>query len=184
MKKSFLNNTLYALYPRGLRNNNPGNIRFSNTNDWLGKVPYSQNTDSGKAFEQFTELRFGIRAKMVLIYNKVNSGTNTIAELIANYAPPNENDTAAYINQVVSMTGIDKNADIELSQQSLIALCKAISLIENGAKYSAYITDSDYKDAIAVFDRPLKKKSNDNTLIIAVALVAIAIISYKIYKKK
>jgi len=184
MKKSFLNNPLYALYPRGIRNNNPGNIRFLNSNEWVGKVPYSKNTDSGREFEQFTELRFGIRAKMVLIYNKVNSGTNTIAKLISNYAPPSENNTAAYINQVTAMTGIDKNAVIELSEQSLIGLCKAISLMENGAKYSAYITDSDYADAIAVFDRPLKKKSKDNTLIIALALVALAVIAYKINKKK
>lgn len=182
MPKSYLNN---ASLPRGLRNNNPGNIRFSSANDWVGKIPYSQNKDAGKAFEQFTHIHFGIRAKMVLIYNKVNSGTNTIAKLIANYAPPSENDTVAYINQVVSMTGIDRNAVIELNEQSLIALCKAISLMENGANFSSYITDADYKDAIAVFDRPLKKKSkNNNTLIIAIAFTAAAIIIYKINKKK
>ncbi|MCA9329527.1 hypothetical protein KDA11_02695, partial [Candidatus Saccharibacteria bacterium] len=30
--------------PRGIRNNNPGNIRISN-NQWRGKIPVSQNTD-------------------------------------------------------------------------------------------------------------------------------------------
>jgi len=185
MTKSFLNNPAYANFPRGIRNNNIGNIRFSNANNWVGKVPYSQNTDSGKAFEQFTHVHFGIRAKMVLIYNKINSGKNTIAKFISDYAPAFENDTVGYINQVVSMTGIDKNAVIELNEDTLIAICKAICYVENGAKYSAYITDADYKDAIAVFDKPLKKKSkNNNTLIIAIALLAVAVVIYKINKKK
>lgn len=141
-----------------MRNNNPGNIRFSNANDWVGKVPYSKNTDTGKAFEQFTHLHFGIRAKMVLIYNKVNSGTNTISKLISVYAPAFENNTVAYINQVVALTGIDKNAVIVLNEELLIALCKAISYVENGAQFSNYITESDYQEAIAVFDKPLAKK--------------------------
>lgn len=145
--------------PRGLRNNNPGNIRFSNTNDWVGKIPYANNTDAGKAFEQYTELRYGIRAKMVLIYNDINARTNTIEKLILEYAPPNENNTVAYINQLVSMMGISKTAPIELTEESLIALCKAISYVENGAAYQNFITDSDYQDAIAVLDRPIKKKA-------------------------
>ena len=182
MPKSYLNN---ASLPRGLRNNNPGNIRFSNANDWVGKIPYAQNKDAGKAFEQFTHIHFGIRAKMVLIYNKINSGTNTIAKLISNYAPPSENDTVAYINEVTAMMGIDKNAVIVLNEETLVGLCKAISLMENGANFSSYITDADYKDAIAVFDKPLKKKSkNNNTLIIAIALLAVAVVIYKINKKK
>lgn len=160
MPKSYLNN---ASLPRGLRNNNPGNIRFSNANAWVGKIPYAQNTDAGKAFEQFTHVHFGIRAKMVLIYNKVSSGTNTIAKLIAVYAPEFENDTGDYINQVVSMTGIDKNAIIELTEDSLVGICKAISYVENGAAYSNYITDSDYKDALAILGKPLSKKKVKTT---------------------
>lgn len=145
--------------PRGLRNNNPGNIRFSSSNDWVGKIPYSQNTDSGKAFEQFKELRHGIRAKMVLIYNKVTQGTNTIDKLISIYAPPIENDTRAYIKQVSSMVGIPTNNEIELTEENLIALCKAISYVENGSVFSNMITDEDYGDVIAIFDKPLKKKA-------------------------
>lgn len=145
--------------PRGLRNNNPGNIRFSNANDWVGKIPYAKNTDAGKAFEQFTHLHYGIRAKMVLIYNKVNSGTNTIEKLITNYAPPIENNTVAYINQVVSMMGISKTSPIELTEESLITLCKAINFVENGSAYQNLISDSDYRDAIAILGRTIKKKA-------------------------
>lgn len=153
--KSFLGRTDL---PRGIRNNNPGNIRFSASNDWLGKIPYSQNTDSGRAFEQFRELRYGIRAKMVLVYNKVNQGTNTIEKLISVYAPPTENNTASYIRQVASMVGLPTNTPIELTAESLVAICKAISFVENGAAYSNLISDGDYRDAMDIFDRPLKKK--------------------------
>jgi hypothetical protein len=145
--------------PRGLRNNNPGNIRYSAANDWVGKIPFSRNTDAGKTFEQFQYLHQGIRAKMVLIYNKITQGTNTIEKLITVYAPPIENNTAAYIKQVASMVGYAANVPIELTAESLISLCKAISYVENGSSYSSFVTDQDYTEAIAIFDRPLKKKA-------------------------
>ena len=68
--------------PRGLRNNNVGNI-IKTKLDWLGKVPHAYNTD--KRFEQFIELKYGIRALFRDILNDVKKGQNTIYKLNNKY---------------------------------------------------------------------------------------------------
>lgn len=162
MSKSYLNNTSL---PRGLRNNNPGNIRFSNANAWLGKIPFAQNRDySGspsnivREFEQFVDIRHGLRAKMIIIYNYINAGHNTIEKIITRFAPPIENNTASYIATVVNMTGIAKHIPIVLTESTLVALCKAILFVENGSSFSKHVTDSDYAEALKIFGKPLAKK--------------------------
>ena len=151
MFTSYLNNTSL---PRGIRNNNPGNLVRS-ANAWLGKIPYNQSLD--ERFEQFTELRYGLRALMRDIYNDYSrKGKTTVTALISEFAPDFENNTASYINTVVKMIG--SNIIGELTQEKMIALCKAIILVENGSGYSKYISDKDYNDAMAILGIPLKKK--------------------------
>lgn len=151
MYTSYLN---IPTFPRGIRNNNPANLVRS-ANDWDGKIPYSQSLDS--RFEQFTELRYGIRALMRDIYNDYErKGKKTVTELISEFAPSFENNTTSYINTVVKMIG--SNLIGELTQDKMIALCKAIIYVENGSGYAKYISDKDYNDAIAILGIPLKKK--------------------------
>lgn len=114
--------------PRGVRNNNPGNLRISNS-AWEGKVPIDQNTDG--VFEQFINADYGIRALVKLIKNKVElQGYNTIDKLINNYAPSNENDTFAYVRFVSQKLNIDK--DLVLFPFQYQALAEAIIQFENG----------------------------------------------------
>ena len=153
MAKSFLGQNAY---PRGIRNNNPGNLRRS-ANAWVGKIPYSQSTDA--SFEQFTHLHYGIRAMMRDIITDINRGNNTIAGLITEYAPPHENNTAAYIQNVVYATGIASTSKLEVTDRLLISLGKAIAKMENGAIAEQLITDSDYQDAIDIIGVPIKKKA-------------------------
>ena len=82
--------------PRGLRNNNPGNLRRSNDN-WQGLAP--EQTDP--QFFQFTAPEWGYRAliKTLQTYRRKH-GLQTIAELISRWAPANENNTSAYIRSV------------------------------------------------------------------------------------
>jgi hypothetical protein len=51
---------------RGIRNNNPLNIKFRASRDYLGKIPFENNTDvipdSTEKHEQFESLVFGIAA--------------------------------------------------------------------------------------------------------------------------
>src|SRR5262245_28843201 len=72
--------------PRGIRNNNPGNIRLNKNNDWTGKVPADKNTDG--SFEQFTDYKYGVRALIILLRNYINGGKNTITKVFESFAPP------------------------------------------------------------------------------------------------
>lgn len=152
MYKSYLNKSGLS---RGLRNNNPGNL-VRTPIAWNGKIPFAQSKDD--RFEQFKELRYGIRAKMLDIINDVNEGTDTVSELIKEFAPEFENNTAAYIATVAKMIGLPMHAKIILTEEMLLSLCKAISYVESGRDYDGYITDQDYRDALAILGRDLKKK--------------------------
>lgn len=117
--------------PRGMRNNNPGNIRISSTN-WQGKIPQALNTD--KAFEQFQTYAYGVRAmikNLLTYYNR--DGLNTVAEIVSKWAPSNENDTAAYIKKVSDATGFGQNQSLNLrSVSTMRALVIAMTGVENG----------------------------------------------------
>lgn len=152
MAKSFLNQSGLS---RGLRNNNPGNLRRTSIT-WQGKIPFAQSKDS--SFEQFYELRWGIRAMMRDLINDIGKGSKTITQLINQYAPPHENNTAAYINSLVKSVGISADAVFELTEETLVLLCKAIVYVENGPANAAKITDADYRDALAILGMTLKKK--------------------------
>ena len=83
--------------PRGIRNNNPGNIRHGAK--WQGLKENSRDLDP--AFCVFKNPIYGIRAlaKGLLNYKKLY-GLNTVRSIISRYAPPNENQTLAYIQSV------------------------------------------------------------------------------------
>lgn len=157
--KSFLNNHEI----RGMRNNNPGNL-VATSIKWQGKIPLSQNRDTSagkivKRFEQFIELRYGIRALMRDLITDILQGQNTVDLLLNEYAPKFENNTAAYIATVAASIGINATRDvIILDEQKLIALTKAIIRVEVGAAAAAQITDKDYQDAIDILGIDLKKK--------------------------
>ena len=89
--------------PRGIRNNNPLNIRRSK-DLWMGLR--AQQTDA--QFCQFESLEYGWRAAFYLLtrtyYHKYR--LFTIRAIINKWAPPNENLTATYIQNVSRLTGI------------------------------------------------------------------------------
>ena len=81
---------------RGLRNFNPGNIRKSN-DPWQGLAAAQDDP----AFFTFKDASWGIRAMAIIIigyYDRDN--INTITGVITKWAPPSENNTAAYIANV------------------------------------------------------------------------------------
>lgn len=113
--------------PRGIRNNNPLNIRIGNT--WLGEV--SENTD--KQFEQFVHIKYGLRAGFVLLRRYIKHyKLDTVNEIISRWAPNNENNTTMYINRVCVLTGFEKNTPLEFEQDTMIKLVTAMCKVENG----------------------------------------------------
>lgn len=115
--------------PRGYRNNNPLNVRKNALNAWKGKVV--PGTDP--AFEQFATMAYGYRCGLYLVRKYIGQGHNTIRKIINKWAPPSENNTGGYINNVVSRTGI--SADTVLSRDDRDSLCRivrAMAWSENG----------------------------------------------------
>lgn len=115
---------------RGIRNNNPGNIRWGD--DWKGLVPKPERTD--KSFCQFVKPEYGIRAMIIILRNyQRKHGLNTVSGIIKRWAPPNENDTQAYINSVAQATGVSPDQPIDTSDSRfMMKLLPAIIRHENG----------------------------------------------------
>lgn len=112
---------------RGLRNNNPGNIRNS-TDKFLGEVA---STDT--EFKQFSTMAFGYRAIFKILQTYIGRGVNTIEKMINTYAPPTENFTESYIQQVSNASAKNRSEVIgSTDYNTLTEIVKAISRVENG----------------------------------------------------
>ena len=122
------------MLPRGIRNNNPLNIRRSK-DQWQGLR--AQQTDA--SFCQFESLEYGWRAAFLLLtrtyYHKYR--LYTIRMIISKWAPPQENLTATYIQNVCRLTGIPPD---EPSDQPArwMAVGIAMAIQENGIESLDY----------------------------------------------
>lgn len=114
--------------PRGILNNNPGNIKRTSI-AWRGEVPEAEKTDP--VFEQFTAPEWGIRAMAREILTSLRRGQTTIRAIITEWAPPSENPTESYIANVSRRTNIAPDAPID-ADRDMAALIGAIIRQENG----------------------------------------------------
>lgn len=115
--------------PRGIRNNNPGNIKDSGI-AWQGAVP---GTDP--SFVSFSSPEAGIRALALNAQHlQERDGAQTVGDLISKWAPESDhNDTQAYIADVSKRMGINPSTPIDLQDPTqLTALTNAIITHENG----------------------------------------------------
>ena len=123
---------------RNWRNNNPGNMEFGNFARSFGAV----GTDG--RFAVFPTLDAGSKAKEELLFGAKSKYINlSIADAINRYAPPNENNTAAYIDSVTKAIGVPSDTvmnrlDAGQRQQML----DAISRVE-GFKTGKIVTAAD-----------------------------------------
>lgn len=115
--------------PRGLRNNNPGNIRI-NGDLFQGEVRPSRD----KSFKQFETMAYGYRAVFRILSNyRKNYGLDTIRKMIGRWAPENENDTDAYVKAVSDYAGIPADDPININdREQMIRIVAGMSRIENG----------------------------------------------------
>lgn len=129
-KKGNTTMTTKPQLPRGYRNNNPLNIRYSPSNKWIGAV--AKNTDG--VFEQFTTMAYGYRAAMQLLRKYINQyGLTTVSEIINRWAPPTENNTTGYISRVIGINGWTAAKEIDPdSKDDITKLVYAMAIVENG----------------------------------------------------
>lgn len=102
---------MVVFIPRGIRLNNPANIRKSRIK-WRGKIEPSADKD----FEQFGSMEDGLRAaaKILRSYSKLY-GIRTIRQIIARWAPTFENPTDAYVRFVAQRSGYSADAPLDFS---------------------------------------------------------------------
>jgi len=115
-----------ATQPRGIRNNNPGNIRHGSK--WNGLTEEQPDI----SFCTFVDPQHGIRAmgKILLTYER-RYELKTVASIINRWAPPVENDTGAYAAHVAERLGVDPEENINVSEH-LEELVTSIIKHENG----------------------------------------------------
>jgi hypothetical protein len=120
--------TVQTILPRGIRNNNPFNIRLSPDNRWQGRLSPRLNSDG--AFEQFQDPIMGLRAAAVLLIAHYD---RTIRKLVEVWAPPNENDTKSYARCVAEESGFDIDEPLDLHDYACLRpVLTAMIRIENG----------------------------------------------------
>lgn len=181
---SFLNQPKLS---RGVRNNNPGNLRRSSIK-WKGKIPFSQSKD--KDFEQFDSIENGIRAMVLDIYGDITKDKlNTLNLLIHSYAPPSENNTSSYVNDTAMSTGLQPDSIIVPSVDFFAKLIPAMIRRENGSdvnKIPSSAILAGITDALN-YVQPKKKTSIDysNESLIEVSfLIIVALLIFYYLKNK
>ena len=122
---------------RGLPlNNNPLNIRKVPGTHWKGEIlPSIQGGDGGGSFVRFESIEFGLRAAFVLLYTySTKYKLNCIRDIISRWAPPTENDTERYIQNVCLWTGFGGNE--RLTETEWPRLVQAMARQECGVTLS------------------------------------------------
>ena len=114
--------------PRGIRNNNPLNIRIGNS--WLGERAVPTDPE----FEEFVSIEYGLRAAFLILRRYIRRyKKNTITSIVSTWAPSSENNTLKYIDRVAALTKIDPTTPIDYSdRESMCKLVAAMAQVECG----------------------------------------------------
>lgn len=125
---------------RGIRNNNPLNIRRSGDN-WQGLRTLQEDRE----FCQFSSMAYGWRAAFVILcktyYGKYK--LKTIRALITRWAPPKENNTEAYIRRVTDRIGIGPDRELGSPQEhpaQWMMIAMAMAIVECGTTQLDYLS--------------------------------------------
>jgi len=111
---------------RGLRNNNPLNIRRVAGTKWKGQAAEQKD----KEFVQFESLAWGLRAAFCILdtYRRKYQDV-CVEDIIARWAPPSENATSEYIRTVCRLTGFGGKE--RLREQQWLLLVQVMALVES-----------------------------------------------------
>lgn len=123
---------LDALTPRGIRNNNPGNIDWiaDPAKRWRGMVRKETAAEGGR-FGVFDTPANGVRAIAGELRADWRRGVRTVHGLISNWAPSTENNTRAYAYAVANEIHTTPDAIIDVIG-NLPEIATAIIRHENG----------------------------------------------------
>ncbi|MBN9433985.1 MAG: tail fiber domain-containing protein [Bosea sp.] len=127
-----------ATLPAGMRNNNPGNIKYLPTLDYPGIVGPSQNTDQGDPQAVFASPEAGMAAMYSLLDKKYAGGKRTAMDIIAGQGGWTPGNRQAAIN-VARAAGIGPNDDINFTDpESAAKFMRALITQEHGQAGELY----------------------------------------------
>lgn len=129
--------------PRGIRNNNPLNIRKGAA--WQGLA--TAQTDP--SFCVFKSMLYGLRAAHKLLRNYITGydgrgkPCENLSTIIAKWAPPSENATQKYIEYVSNATGLSPFERIHfLDRKVMCDIVEAMAFVECGQKIDRQLIES------------------------------------------
>lgn len=124
-----------ASAPRGIRNNNPGNLNYVGQNGaTLENHVTPRFARFNSAFEGFAALGKQIKA----YYNGTSKAAGyqklqSVEDIISRFAPASENNTQGYINKLSKMLGVGRGDSLNIHDPQVLAtLMNGITQIENG----------------------------------------------------
>ncbi|WP_323084468.1 hypothetical protein [Providencia alcalifaciens] len=128
---------------RGVRNNNPGNIRKSK-DVWVGQ------TGNDGSFVTFATPAHGIRATGKNLLSYARQGYVTPEQIITRWAPPeDDNDTEGYIKFVSDYLNVPRDTVLDLTDlDTLTRLSMAIMIQENGQGEVSKLSNDDISNGI------------------------------------
>lgn len=131
--------------PRGIRNNNPLNIRKGS--NWQGE----REVQTDNTFEEFKSMQYGIRAGFKLIkrymsgYNGLTKPFDTIELIVRRWAPPTENATQSYIDHVARECGLSPKQHLSFYDKKVMCdIVSAMIHVECGQLIDRSIIESAY----------------------------------------
>lgn len=128
------------MIPRGIRNNNPLNIRRGS--NWIGL----SKTQNDPSFCQFDSITYGLRAGLIIIRTyMMKYNLHSIHSIVSRWAPPKENDTDAYVKSVASMMKIHALQKFDFGDRGrIVALVSAMCKVETGITIDQKLIESAY----------------------------------------
>ena len=139
LQRYMSDDALRKLLPAGMRNNNPGNIKYTaNSAKWAGVTGPSENTDQGDPQAVFATPEAGMQAMYNLALRKYNGGKKSTNQLIAGdmgWTPGNFQAAA----NVARTMGLSADDDLDLTDPAMASkFVRALIRQEHGAKGDLY----------------------------------------------
>ena len=133
--------------PRGIRNNNPLNIRKGN--DWQGE----RHPQTDPAFEEFESMEMGLRAGLKVLQSYVKKRIDTPAAIVGRWAPANENDTKAYLDYVCKRARLTPHEKLKFApsgvdKNKICCMVWAMVEMETGVTLSFQLIENAYAIAM------------------------------------
>lgn len=133
--------------PRGIRNNNPLNIRKGN--DWQGE----RHPQADPVFEEFISIDMGLRAGFRVLQTYIKKRIDTPAAIVARWAPAKENNTKAYLDYVCKRARLNPHDRLKfeptgVEKNKICCMVWAMVEMETGVTLSFQLIENAYAMAL------------------------------------